>query len=97
MQLLKIIALFFILFSRVQSLAQKKVCVNCQYFFIPENADAKFGKCFLFPKTEENLKNYLVTGTNVYDEYKFCSKARDNVDMCGARGSKYRKNYTFKK
>lgn len=72
-----------------------KLCVNCQYFFIEKNTDTKFGKCFLFPKEEDNFKNYLLTGKTVYDEYNSCSIARSNINMCGKEGRKYRKRYDF--
>jgi hypothetical protein len=57
----------------------------------------KYGKCFLYPKTEENLNKYLVTGSNINDEYQYCSTARQQFDMCGKEGKSYRKSYTFKK
>ena len=91
------IGVFFVMFGLCSALKPQKLCVNCQYFFIGKNTDVKFGTCFLCPKEEDNLKNFLVTGTTVYDEYSFCSTARSNVNMCGKDGQKYRKKYDFKK
>ena len=91
------IGVFFLMFGVCSALKPHKLCVNCQYFFIGKNTDVKFGTCFLFPKEEDNLKNFLVTGTNVYDEYTFCSTARSNLNMCGKEGKNYRKKYDLKK
>jgi len=74
-----------------------KLCVNCQYFLLTQGTDAKYGKCFLFPKAEENLNKFLVTGSNINDEYYLCTSARQNIDMCGKEGKSYRKTYTFKR
>jgi hypothetical protein len=69
--------------------------VNCQYFLLTKGTDVKHGKCFLFPKTEENLNKYLVTGSNINNEYHDCTTARQNVDMCGKQAKSYKKHYAY--
>lgn len=74
-----------------------KLCVNCQYFLLTKGTEVKHGRCFLFPRTEENLNKYLVTGSNLNNEYHYCTTARQQYDMCGKEGKSYRKSYTFKR
>jgi hypothetical protein len=49
-----------------------------------------FGKCSAFRKKIENyqLLDYLVSGKEKI-EYKFCSTARENEDLCGKEGNMY--------
>jgi hypothetical protein len=48
-----------------------------------------FGKCSAFRKnTDYNKIDYLVSGKQKI-EYKFCSTARENEDLCGKEGKMY--------
>ena len=71
-----------------------KLCVDCK-FFKRDLFGNKFGKCFLFEKTEIADKNdFLVDGIvrrkNV--KYHYCSTARQSDNMCGKDGKLYEKN-----
>jgi hypothetical protein len=71
-------------------LTKPKLCINCKYF-VTDNRDGKFGKCSLFP-TKGGQVNYLVNGINE-EEYSYCSRARDNPNMCDLEGKMYKKKY----
>lgn len=72
-----------------------KLCINCKHF-IPDNIDNKFGKCSLFPKTDDN-NFYLVTGNIKEDlDYIYCETARSYDFRCGKNGDFYKKKYTRK-
>lgn len=68
-------------------------CVDCKHYM--KNGNPEFGKCALFYTVEKN--DYLVTGTNLPDvkEYRYCSTARSNTNMCGQNGKFYEKKPTF--
>ena len=63
------------------------LCIDCK-FFIPDNHDGKFGKCFFFPKKEAHI-NFLVNGIKD-EEYYYCSNARLLENMCGEPGKYYK-------
>ena len=70
-----------------------KLCINCKYF-ISDDTDAKFGKCSLFPKIEENKKYYLVNGIDSGAiEYHYCCVVRNDDTKCGKKGKMYKKLY----
>lgn len=66
-------------------------CVDCKYFKGPFFAESKFGKCLVFPRTEDPDTYYWVTGKkekpNV--DYSYCVVARDQDSMCGMLGTKF--------
>jgi len=76
-----------------------KICANCK-FFIPIDP-LVYSKCLLFPKItreSELMKNkvlidYLVTGVKTeefkYNDYYYCSTAREFENMCGIKGNKF--------
>lgn len=91
--------LFAIIFVNTgYSLHREKLCVNCQYFSINKNTNTEniFGKCLAFPRIEENEINYLITGNKEKRDFLYCSTARNDFEMCGKEGNKYRKRYKFK-
>ena len=88
--------LFLLINKTTYSLNPERLCVNCQYFSVNKNTDTVFGKCIALPKTEENEKRYLVTGSHKNDDYLFCYSARSSDTMCGKEGKRYRKKYTWK-
>ena len=64
-----------------------KLCVNCKFFMKNFIIGNEYGKCSLFPKTEESID--YVTGNKKDSKYQFCSIARKYNDMCGKEGKKY--------
>jgi hypothetical protein len=93
-----IILIFYSIILPIISLKQDKpkLCINCKYF-IADNDNGKFGKCYFFPK--QNEKNYyLVNGINHIneDEYFYCSTSRDTNSMCGEEGKYYKKKRVIK-
>lgn len=66
-----------------------KLCINCKFFKTVVPDDASYGKCTLFPIVENNL-SYLVTGVEKID-YFYCNVARKHNEMCGTKGTYYRK------
>ena len=67
-----------------------KLCVDCQHF-IPDKWDGQYGRCYLFPKIEDN-DSFLVNGLrkDIIIEYRYCSTARKYQDMCGEIGKLYK-------
>ena len=75
---------------------QPKLCINCKHF-ITDEGNGEYGKCFLFPKTEDKTK-YLVNGIQENNnEYSYCSTARTFDYMCGENGKMYKKKYFIRK
>ena len=74
----------------------EKYCVNCKYFVKHPLSKNTFGKCSAFRKKIENhqLMDYLVSGKQKI-EYKFCSSARENEDLCGKEGKMYMERSNF--
>jgi hypothetical protein len=64
-----------------------KICINCKHFVSSDN-DNKFGKCSLFPRSENEI-DALVTGIHKPDDYYYCSTARQSIRMCGIEGKFY--------
>lgn len=67
----------------------EKICANCKFFKKDIITGNTFGKCLLFPKTEEKIIEYLVTGIQKNVDYYYCSTARNSDNMCGKKGIKY--------
>ena len=70
-----------------------KLCIDCKYFrkhdFLK---DTIFGKCLLFPDTNDD-DYFLVNGYRNYNkEYYHCSTARKYDSMCGKEGKYYEEN-----
>jgi hypothetical protein len=77
-----------------------RICKNCKYF-IPDvsyDGSIEFSKCSVF-NTTTTLSNtkYLVTGVDdgvrVHVDYRYCTTARSNADMCGKEGQLYKRKY----
>jgi hypothetical protein len=90
--------LFFSLYKLFQS-HKTKFCVNCKYFiqadFSPKN---EFGLCLKYPRIEENLSNYIVTGEDKKENviYHYCRTARTTKSMCDFDGKDYKRKYIKK-
>jgi hypothetical protein len=93
---------FLIIFSNIlltfsETVIKPNLCINCKFFkkdfFLTPNS---FGKCYLFPRQDEN-KDYLVDGTKyINNDYYYCSTSRSIESMCGEKGKQYiKKNITF--
>ena len=82
--------LFFITRNASSSSSSEKYCVNCKFFVKHPFSKSTFGKCSAFRKNLENyqLLDYLVSGKQKI-EYKFCSTARENDNLCGKEGKMY--------
>ena len=74
----------------------EKYCVNCKYFVKNPFCKDTFGKCSAFRKNIENYQklDYLVSGKQKI-EYKFCSTAREDEDLCGKEGKMYMERSNF--
>jgi hypothetical protein len=83
-----IIILCLILLSGSLKLTPK-ICVNCKHFINDEISGPEFGKCREFPL--ESVK-YLIDGVIRNDEYRYCSTARNQEQLCGKSGKKYSKS-----
>jgi hypothetical protein len=87
--------ILFTLFVLSSSLKQSKpkICIDCKYF-IPSTINNKYGRCLAFPNIETK-KYILVIGeeANILSDadYNYCTVARDNDNMCGVNGKKYKK------
>ena len=78
----------------INTKANKKFCVNCQYYSLSKDANPLFAKCLAFPKNDENKIDFLVTGNKANLNFLYCSTARENdLTMCGKEGKNYRKKY----
>lgn len=82
-----------------------KFCRNCKYFIPEndlfyiyngngdkDNRNTEFSKCKLFPIVNNSTKyQFLVSGEirHNFISYDYCSKARENDNMCGENGKNY--------
>lgn len=66
-----------------------KLCVNCKNF-IGNYIGNKYGKCKVFPIIFQD-DEFLITGkiNKIKTDYRYCSTARENKNMCGEKGIKY--------
>lgn len=82
--------LLFLLWST--KLNANNFCVNCKFFKSPFFSHNIFGKCSVFPITisDEKEIDYLILGKKKID-YRFCSTARLEEEMCGPKGRYYQK------
>ena len=67
-----------------------KICINCKHFVSSNNNNNEYGKCSLFPRSENKI-TALVTGIHKPDDYYYCSTARDFDTMCGKEGTCFEK------
>lgn len=75
----------------LNQLNAEKFCVNCKYFKRPFLSINEFGRCTVFPIWEKGKEtDYLVTGIKKI-EYRFCSTARLEENMCGPQGRYFEK------
>lgn len=76
--------------------SSEKYCVNCKFFVKNPFCHDTFGKCSAFRKNIENhqLLDYLVSGKQKI-EYKYCSTARENENLCGKEGKMYIEKSNF--
>ena len=70
-----------------------KLCIDCKFFRISDfSKNTKFGKCLLFPQTNDD-DFVLVNGhRNNHQEYYYCSTSRKYDNMCGKEGKYYEEN-----
>jgi len=80
----------------ITSSSSEKFCVNCKFFVKHPYNKSTFGKCSAFRKNLDNyqLLDYLVSGKQKI-EYKFCSTARENDNLCGKEGKMYIEKNNF--
>ena len=66
-----------------------KLCINCKNF-IENHIGNKYGKCKAFPIIFQD-DEYLITGiiNKIKTDYRYCSTARENKNMCGEKGLKF--------
>jgi len=87
---------FFLLSTILSAISTKpKFCVDCKHFKNSISANPQFGKCSLFSKIEEDIKDvtFLVSGKRQPKkiEYMYCSTSREKDYMCGIEGTYYEK------
>lgn len=73
-----------------------KFCINCKYYKKNFFTNSDFGKCSKFIKKDNiNSMYFLVNGYNNnnynYEEYYYCTTARQCDHMCGEEGIFYEK------
>jgi hypothetical protein len=75
--------------------SSEKFCVNCKHYTKGILCNEIFGKCKLFSinsdKANKSLAeevDYLVVGKKS-TEYRFCTTARADENMCGPKGKLY--------
>lgn len=89
------IILFICTFISSSSSSPVKYCVNCKYFVPSPFFKDTFGKCSAFRKTTDSNKiDYLISGKEKI-EYKYCSTARENENLCGEEGKMYFERSNF--
>ena len=74
-----------------------KACINCKY--IMRTPNLFHSKCFLFPKITKESEfekrqhtiNKMVSGEDIraFDNFFYCSTAREFDYMCGLNGTKF--------
>ena len=94
--MLQIYIIIFVCFaSFTTSSSEKKYCVNCKYYVRNPFCKDTFGKCAAFRKTtDSNEIDYLISGKEKI-EYKYCSTARENENLCGKEGKMYFERSNF--
>ena len=68
-----------------------KLCIHCKHFSNSIfSLDNRFGKCKKYP-TQPVSSYYLVNGKKdiKYEDFYYCSTARQYKDMCGPEGKDY--------
>ena len=78
--------------SIITTINAENFCVNCIHFKKHWLSSTTFGRCTLFPIDIENKADYLVSGKPA-KEFKFCSTARIDENMCGTKGKYFQKKY----
>ena len=93
---MRVIYILFCIIWSSSVYSYEKYCVNCKYFVKNPFCNDTFGKCSAFRKKIENhqLMDYLVSGKQKI-EYKYCSTARENEDLCGKEGKMYFERSNF--
>jgi len=74
------------------SAQQTKLCINCKHFIKPNFfMNDKFGRCLKYPKSNDSMIDYLVTGKRsfIIDEYPYCSTTRKYEHTCGIEGKSF--------
>jgi hypothetical protein len=66
-----------------------KLCIHCKYF-IQNQVGPNFGTCMLFPRTE-----FHITDKIHVEEYRYCSTARKDEELCGKDGKYFVDLNTF--
>ena len=87
---------FFLLSTILSAISTNpKLCIDCKHFKNDFSNNPQYGKCSLFPKTEEDKNDvtFLVSGKRELKkiEYKYCSTSRKYEYMCGIEGKCYEK------
>ena len=86
--------MYWLLFLKNHSITTtinaENFCVNCVHFKKHWLSSTTFGRCAVFPKESENKIDYLISG-KPEKEFKFCSTARMDENMCGPKGKYFQK------
>ena len=87
--------LLYLFIVQCSSLSMPKLCVNCIHF-MPDDTSDKYGKCDQFIIESDN--NYgLMTGEYIeeFNDFHYCTTARNFDHMCGKHGKKYKSSQLF--
>ena len=89
--------LFFVILNFfIINIFAEKFCVNCKFFIKSTFCNEMYGRCAIFPvESETHNIDYLISGNNKFKEYRFCSSARTDENLCGITGKYYEKHINF--
>ena len=92
-----VLPLIYLLHIFNNTITSEKYCVNCKHFVKNPFCKDTFSKCSAFRKNVEiHHIDYLISGKEKI-EYKYCSTARENKDLCGSEGKMYMEKSNFYK